>query len=154
MGELIQNVAKLGLTIRGFYGEGSEALGDLYQLSNQTTLGRTEEEIIDSVSAVGKQIIEIELDSRVELSAKNHNDVLDRVSRSFGIMKHSYSMDTTEFYQLWSSLRMGAASSLIPVTLPQTDELLIACQDNHLKMNGQQDETPAQTRSRILRTAL
>ena len=61
MGNVNQSVAKLGLTTRGIYGEGSEALGDLYQVRNQVTLGRTEEEIIEAVTAVGRQLIDMEL---------------------------------------------------------------------------------------------
>lgn len=64
MGNVNQSVAKLGLTTRGIYGEGSEALGDLYQVSNQVTLGRTEEEIIEAVTAVVRQLIDMELSLR------------------------------------------------------------------------------------------
>lgn len=154
MGEIIQNVAKLGLTIRGIYGEGSEALGDLYQLSNQVTLGRTEEEIADSISAVGRQLIAIETDAVSDLLSKDYYGTMDRVSRSWGIFQHSYAMNTAEFYQLWSLLRLGASAELLPVTTKQADELLVYGQDCHLKSIAEAIETLPQTRSRMLREYL
>ena len=132
MGNVTQSVAKLGLTIRGIYGEGSEALGNLYQVSNQVTLGRTEGEIIEAVSAVGKQLIDMEntLRARGERETLEFEDML---WRSYGTLQYARQMDAGEFMEHWSNLRLGAASGVLPVSLAITDELLTIAQDAHAK---------------------
>lgn len=132
MGNVNQTVAKLGLTIRGLYGEGSEALGDLYQVSNQVTLGRTEEEIIEAVLAVGKQLIDMEQALRAH-SSDNDLSLKDRVMRSYGVLQYALCMDDKEFISHWSNLRLGASMALLPVPLKTVDELLNIAQDAHVK---------------------
>ncbi|HNW86527.1 MAG TPA: ATP--guanido phosphotransferase [Candidatus Limiplasma sp.] len=132
MGNVSQTVAKLGLTIRGIYGEGSEALGDLYQVSNQVTLGRTEGEIIEAVSAVGRQLIDMENVLRVR-SDKENLDLQDSVWRSYGALRFAKQMETGEFMEHWSNLRLGAAMAILPVPLTTVDELLTVAQDAHAK---------------------
>ncbi len=132
IGNISQSVAKLGLTIRGIYGEGSEALGDLYQVSNQVTLGRTEEEIIEAVTAVGKQLIDMENVLRVR-SEKESLDLEDSLWRSYGVLRFARQMDAGEFMEHWSNLRLGASIGVLPVTLAVADELLTTAQDAHTK---------------------
>ena len=132
MGNVTQTVAKLGLTIRGIYGEGSEALGDLYQVSNQVTLGRTEEEIIEAVSAVGQQLIDMENALRVR-NERESLDLEDGVWRSYGTLTHARQMDASEFMRHWSNLRLGSAQGFLPVSLTVADELLTIAQDAHAK---------------------
>lgn len=132
MGNVTQTVAKLGLTIRGIYGEGSEALGDLYQVSNQVTLGRTEEEIIEAVSAVGRQLIDMENSLR-QRGEKENLDLADGVWRSYGLMRFAKQMESGEFMEHWSNVRLGAAMGILPVPLGTVDELLTVAQDAHAK---------------------
>ena len=132
MGNVTQTVAKLGLTIRGIYGEGSEALGDLYQVSNQVTLGRTEEEIIEAVSAVGRQLIDMENSLR-QRGDRENLDLADGVWRSYGLMRFAKQMESGEFMEHWSNLRLGAAMGILPVPLGTVDELLTVAQDAHAK---------------------
>jgi protein arginine kinase len=132
MGNVSQSVAKLGLTIRGLYGEGSEALGDLYQVSNQVTLGRTEKELIEAVTAVGRQLIDMEF----TLRAQKERDLLeleDGIWRSYGALRYARQMGADEFMENWSNLRLGAAMELLPVSLITVDELLPLAQDAHAK---------------------
>ena len=117
MGNVNQSVAKLGLTTRGIYGEGSEALGDLYQVSNQVTLGRTEEEIIEAVTAVGRQLIDMELSLRARCLKDQPLDLRDALMRSYGLLRYALHMDEKEFMLHWSHLRLGAAMGLLPVSL-------------------------------------
>ena len=133
MGAVGQTVAKLGLTIRGIYGEGSDALGELYQVSNQVTLGRTEKEIGDAVLAVGKQLIDMESALREQERTEQRLMLEDRVFRSYALMRYARSMDDNEFMRLWSDLRLGASQGLIPVALETCDELLTVAQDAHVK---------------------
>ena len=144
MGNVSQTVAKLGLTIRGIYGEGSEALGDLYQVSNQVTLGRTEEEIIEAVTAVGRQLIDMESVLRLR-GEKETLELEDGVWRSYGALQFARQMDGGEFMRHWSNLRLGAALGILPVPLATVDELLTIAQDAHAKKYKFSDASIAST---------
>lgn len=133
MGNVTQSVAKLGLTMRGIYGEGSEALGDLYQVSNQVTLGRSEEDIIEAVTAVGKQLIDMETALRERCMAQRATETKDAILRSYGLLRYALSMDGKEFMEHWSNLRLGAALEILPVKLCVADELLTTAQDAHAR---------------------
>src|SRR5688572_26453383 len=89
--QVIQAVNKIGLAVRGLYGEGTEALGNLFQVSNQTTLGEKEEEIIARLHKVIEQIIEHEQNARQLLVQKKPNTLLDHIGRAYGILRHAYS---------------------------------------------------------------
>lgn len=133
MGKVNQLAAKLGLTIRGIYGEGSEAQGHLYQLSNQVTLGRTEKEIIEAVTAVAKQIAEMEKVLRQKTQEKDALAFEDPLYRSFGLLSHARRMPIKEFMVHWSNLRLGAAAGVLPVSPAACDQLLTAAQPGHVQ---------------------
>ncbi len=157
MGNVTQSVAKLGLTIRGLYGEGSEALGDLYQVSNQVTLGRTEHEIIQAVMAVGKQLIDMEQNLRKRVTTEHNMGLYDRVYRSYGILRYARQMNAKEFMEHWSQLRLGSALGLVPVYLPIVDELLSTAQDAHARIYRDRQKGILSTdiaRCEIIRTKL
>ena len=157
MGNVTQSVAKLGLTIRGIYGEGSEALGDLYQVSNQVTLGRSEKEIVESVTAVGNQLIDMEKNLRARAQNKFNMELKDRVFRSYGILRYALQINTDEFMQHWSHLRLGASLKLLPVSLKTADALLTTAQDAHAKLYCAKNNstlTTDQARAEIIRSAL
>ena len=132
MGNVGQLVAKVGLNIRGVYGEGSEALGSVYQISNQVTLGRTEQELISAVTAVGGQLCDMETALRDKALNEGRTPLEDLVFRAWGIMKHARLMQQTEFYQHWSYLRLGAAMGLLPIPVQAVDALLDQAQEAHL----------------------
>jgi protein arginine kinase len=138
MGTVAQNVAKLGLTLRGIYGEGSEALGNVYQVSNQVTLGRAEQDIIDSVTAVGKQLIATENKMRQRYIDKRSKNICNITMRSYGMMKYAVEMEEKEMLMHWSNLRLGVTLGLIPHSLEQMDELLTRAQDAHVKQYMEQ----------------
>lgn len=157
MGNVNQSIAKLGLTIRGIYGEGSEALGDLYQVSNQVTLGRTEEEIIDAVTAVGKKMIDMELALRDRAMKEKHTEMTDTLWRSYGLLRYARKMDEKEFMQHWSHLRLGTAMEVFNTPLSAVDELLTVAQSAHASRYAESmesGETPDQARCAIIRTTL
>lgn len=157
MGTVNQSVAKLGLTIRGIYGEGSEALGDLYQVSNQVTLGRTEEEIIQAVTAVGKQLTDMELSLRERCRVEASVRLMDSLRRSYGILLYAVTMDEKELMKHWSQLRLGAAMGLLDVSLSTVDGLLPISQDAHAARYGQSLSEPLpaeQARCILIREAL
>lgn len=132
MGKVTQLAAKLGLTIRGFYGEGSEALGHVYQLSNQVTLGRTENEIVDAVTAVARQIEDMEKTCREKAFLKDPVSFEDQLERSMGIMCYARKMSLKEFFVHWSNLRMASAMGKNAVPLSVCDQLLRKAQRAHL----------------------
>ncbi len=157
MGNVNQSIAKLGLTIRGIYGEGSEALGELYQVSNQVTLGRTEEEIIDAVTAVGKKMIDMELTLRQRAIKEKNAELTDSLWRSYGLLRYACQMDEKEFMQHWSHLRLGAALEIFPTPISAVDELLTVAQSAHAKRYAESMEaglTAEQARCAIVRKTL
>ncbi len=133
MGSVNQSVAKLGLTLRGIYGEGSEALGSVYQVSNQVTLGRSEHDIVEAVTAVGRQLIAMELRLRQRCMQSHATELKDAIMRSYGLMRYAVSMDEKELMQHWNNLRLGAALSLIPHSIERIDKLLTVAQDAHVR---------------------
>ena len=158
MGNVTQSVSKLGLTIRGIYGEGSDALGDLYQVSNQVTLGRNEKDIVEAVVAVGKQLIDMEHALRTRVANEANITLQDRIFRSYGLLRFARQMDANEFMEHWSKLRLGAALSMLPVALSTVDELLATAQDAHAKLyrSAHTDSglSTDQARCEIIRTKL
>ena len=157
MGAVNQIVAKLGLTIRGIYGEGSEALGNLYQVSNQATLGRTEEELIEAVNAVAKQLLDMERALRLKADKDDPVKLEDSVLRSFGLLKYARRMSQKEFMQHWSALRVGACLCRIPLSLEKIDELLEKAQDAHIMKWAGEDiplESLNEARSQRIRKLL
>src|SRR5260370_42217127 len=84
--QVVQAVSKIGLAVRGLYGEGTEAMGNLFQISNQTTLGEKEDEIISRLTKVIETIIEKERDSRQVLIQKKSNTLWDQIRRAYGVL--------------------------------------------------------------------
>ena len=110
---LINQLSKLGLTIRGIYGEGSDALGCLYQISNQESLGITEDSIISKLSGIVGQIIELERAAVNEIYNAYQDKITDNVMRSLGILKYSHMLDSSEFMRCYSDIRMGISLNII-----------------------------------------
>src|SRR5699024_1996242 len=104
---LMQAITKLGLTMRGFYGEGSEFIGDLFQISNQITLGISEEEIISKLHSVVKETIKRERDIRDNLKEYKPIDLEDKIYRSYGTLKFARKLSSEECMKLLSYARLG-----------------------------------------------
>ncbi len=144
MGAVSQGVAKLGLTIRGLYGEGSEALGNLYQVSNQITLGRTEQEIVETIAAVAKQLTDLERKQRQALHERDSVALEDQLMRSVGLFTHARRMDSKEFMQRWSDVRLAAAMALVNLPLKKLDALLYEGQPACMIQRAKRDMTAQQ----------
>ncbi len=110
---IIEGLRKIGLTARGLYGEGSESIGCLYQISNQVTLGDTEEEIIEKLDKVVHQILTRERNTRKHLVDKKLVEMEDKVCRSLGILKYSRILDSREAMNHLSNIRMGINMSIL-----------------------------------------
>lgn len=128
IGRVVQEIAKLGLTLRGLYSEGNEADGNLYQLSNHASLGRTEEDVIRSLVAAATQIIEIERGVREKMLSQDELAVSDRLFRSLGILRHARMMNDKEWMQRWSDLRLAAVLGLVDASLMDIDRMMMDLQ--------------------------
>ena len=146
MGQVTQLAAKLGLTMRGMYGEGSEALGSVYQLSNQVTLGKTEHELVEAVTAVAGQIAGMEQVLREKAVREEAVEFEDRIMRAEGILLYARLVDMKEFYPLWSSLRLGAAMNRVKVSVGQCDRILREAHRAHLIRAAGKELTEAELR--------
>lgn len=111
--KVITSASALGLTVRGLYGEGSKAYGSLYQISNQITLGLTEEEIIAKLDSAAKQIEKLERDAREKI--KDINSFLDKISRSYGILKYAKCVSSKEAKSLLSDVILAKNLGIIEV---------------------------------------
>ena len=111
---LSELMSKIGLTVRGMYGEGSEGKGCMYQLSNQITLGISESDAIEKLKTAVNQIIAKESELRQMLSEKNDLDLSDKLWRSYGTLKYARKLDTAEASRLISNVRLAAVCGIIP----------------------------------------
>ena len=115
------NLGKIGATIRGSYGEGSQSTGAIYQISNQVTLGISEKDTVSNLNDITSQIIALETKSREKLLASESYQ--DTVWRALGILKTARVMSSGEFAGLYSALRVGVAEGLVKgITLGQLSE--------------------------------
>lgn len=134
MNRILQAINQVGLAVRGLYGEGSEAIGNLFQISNQITLGQSEQEIIDNLYGVAKQIIEHERAARQKLLAESRMRISDRVNRSYGILSHASIMDSKEAAQRLSDVRLGVDLGLLADVSPNIlNELMVMTQPGFLQ---------------------
>jgi protein arginine kinase len=129
---------KINLAVRGLYGEGTQAFGDFYQISNQQTLGKSETELIRNLTEVVPQIISYERHARQELINQRRQHLHDQVSRAYGVLKTAHTISSEETMHLLSSVRMGINLGLIDdLEIPTVNELFIHTQPAHLqKLQG------------------
>ena len=141
MGNVGQLVAKVGMNIHGVYGEGSEALGDVYKISNQVTLGRTEQELISTVTALGNQLAEMEQALRAKALMDGSVPLGDVIFRAYGILTNARLLPLNEFYEHWTNLRLGVAIGILDLPIDRVDDLLDLTQPAHLCVWAQEDLT-------------
>lgn len=140
---ILSAITQVGLAVRGLYGEGSEAIGNLFQISNQITLGQSEEEIIDNLYSVVRQIIEHERAARQKLVYESKSKILDRVSRSYGILSYAAIMDSKEAAQRFSDVRLGIDLGFIKNVSPYVlNELLVMTQPGFLQQTAGEKLNP------------
>src|SRR5712671_4484441 len=156
--QVIQAVSKIGLAVRGLYGEGTEAMGNLFQISNQTTLGEKEDEIISRLSKVIETIIEKEHDARQVLIQKKSNTLWDQIGRAYGVLTYAHAMSSKEALNLLSIIKLGIDLNVFPEEkrLP-IDELFMDTQPAHLQNSSQQKlnaEERDHLRAQIIRARL
>lgn len=134
MDRIISAINQLGLVVRGMYGEGSEALGNIFQISNQMTLGKTEETIAEDLDSVVKQIIMQEKAARDTLVQSSNIQLEDRVFRSLGILSNARILESKEAAKCLSDVRLGIDLGFIPnITKHILNELMVVTQPGFLQ---------------------
>src|SRR5436190_11641044 len=132
--QIVQAVNKLGLAVRGLYGEGTEALGNIFQVSNQMTLGEIETDIVERLNKVLAQLIEHEENARASLLEKKPQMLFNHIGRAYGILANAHSISSKETMNLLSLMRLGVDLNLFPNTkIALVDELFIITQPAHLQ---------------------
>lgn len=143
MNRIIPAIQQLGLVVRGIYGEGSEALGNIFQISNQITLGRSEKDIIEELKSVVTQLIEQEKEARNALAQTSNIQLEDRVFRSYGILCNSRIMETKEAAKCLSDVRLGIDMGYIKnISKSILNELMILTQPGFLQLYAGEEMNP------------
>ena len=123
---LAAQLSKIGLTVRGLFGEGSGASGCMYQISNQITLGITEEETLKKLKEAIRQISEKEQSARKSIQGDELDRLTDKILRSEGILKHAFMMSSAEFIKLFADIRFGISLGIVTdISYEQLGELLV-----------------------------
>ncbi len=134
---VINTIAKLSFTTRGFYGEGTEASGNFFQISNQVTLGRSEKEIVENLRKVIDQIITYERSARDKFHSQDKLALEDQVFRSYGMLRSARIITSKEAIELLSNLRLGINIGIVDLDIKVINELLLYIQPAHLqKLEG------------------
>ena len=131
---ILAAIAKLSFTTRGLYGEGTQASGNFFQISNQVSLGHSEDDVIAKINGLIRQIIEQEGQAREALLSRNRAMLEDKIYRSFGILKSAYIISSQETIELLSMVRLGCDLSVIKdIDRRKVNELFIITQPAHLQ---------------------
>ncbi len=138
IGKVLSAIAKLSFASRGFYGEGTQARGNFYQISNQVSLGHAEVDIIQNINGLIRQVIEQEEQARQALIVQNRALLEDKIYRSYGVLKNAYIMSSQETIELLSMVRLGIDLGIIKeLDRRVINELFIIIQPAHLqKLEG------------------
>ena len=134
IGKVLQGINQVGLTFRGLYGEGSEVIGNFFQISNQTTLGKSEEDLIDHLNRIVGQVIQYEMQARGVLLRDAPAVIEDKIWRAFGLLSHARTLSFEEVMNLLSAVRLGVGLKVIPdVGVATLNTLMISSQSAHLE---------------------
>jgi protein arginine kinase len=156
--KLLESLGKLNHTMRGIYGEGSEVMGNFFQLSNSATLGVSEENIIRGLREMALKVAGFERKAREMLFSKARSLLEDKVWRAYGLLRYAHSVNTKEALSLISAVRLGVGVGLIEdISIKVLNHLLIYTQPAHLqKMKGQAMDAPERdvARAEYIRNAL
>lgn len=158
IGQVLQAVTKIGLAVRGLFGEGTESLGNLFQISNQSTLGESEETIIRKLERVISQVANHESNARAKLFEDDPDMVRDKIGRAYGLLRHAWVIDSKEALNHLSLMRLGGHLGLLdPDSIRRCDALLTEIQPAHLQFHAGRKLGPEERdsiRAEIVRSRL
>jgi protein arginine kinase len=131
---VIQGLNQLSFAVRGVYGEGTNAAGNLFQVSNQVTLGQSEAKLVEDLGKITRQLVEYERDAQEALLGDARHQVEDKVWRAYGLLANARVLSSQEFMNLLSAVRLGCSLSLIE-QIPSSfiNHLMIITQPSHLQ---------------------
>lgn len=137
--EVMRDLAPNEIAVRGFYGEGTEVIGNVFQISNQLTLGRPEMEIISRLEEIGTQILDLERQSRERLWQEQRVLLEDQVFRALGILQNARVLSSVEFLTLWSMIRLGLDLDILHGMSRQAlNQLMMTTQPAHMQKQHQE----------------
>jgi protein arginine kinase len=156
--KVFASVTKINLAVRGFYGEGTQASGDFYQISNQVTLGISESGILDLLERIVPRIVTYEREVRDHLLEKDRLRLEDRIWRAFGVLQAARTISSEETMDLLSAVRLGVNCGILSdVDISTVNELFILTQPAHLQRLEKRDLKPGErdaTRAEFIRKQL
>jgi protein arginine kinase len=148
--KVLQGLSQLGLTFRGLYGEGSEVVGNFFQLSNQKTLGESEAALLGHLGQMVRRVIEYEEEARMVLQREAPEVIADKVCRAYGLLRYARSLTFEETMNLLSGVRLGVGLNLIPnISVYTLNKLLIFTQPAHLSQR--EGREPSSTELEVAR---
>jgi protein arginine kinase len=143
--KILHGISQMGLAVRGFYGEGSDVMGNLFQVSNRTALGISEIDIIQSLEKVVRQVLDYEAQARQILLRDAPSQIEDKVWRAYGILKHCRKVTSQEVMSLSSAVRLGKALGVIEsISVAGLNNLLLVSQPAHLQKRLGKEMDPAE----------
>ncbi|MCL2217611.1 MAG: protein arginine kinase [Defluviitaleaceae bacterium] len=140
---LLPHIAKFGITLRGIYGEGTAPMGSIYQISNQNTLGKSEEDIITGLQSVTENVITQEQQALEKLLASRREYLEDRIYRAYGILTNSRMISAKEAMDLLSDIRLGFLTDILQKPKPskQIYQIMMEIQPGHLQRRAGEEMT-------------
>lgn len=158
MDRVVRALNQLGIAVRGLFGEGSDASGHIFQISNQQTLGETEEQIIERLQGVLTDLIKQEENARNKLWKSSLAKIADKIGRATGILQHAHTLSSAEALNLLSFVRLATDYRILPIdTRTMIDRLIIEAQPGHIqyasKRNVESDQRDIE-RARLFREQL
>lgn len=143
MDRVIRAVNQLGLTVRGLFGEGSDATGHVFQISNQQTLGESEAEILERLGNVLKTVVDHEINARYKCLEDNRAKLLDQIGRAYGVLRNVHIVSSNEAMNLLSLIRLAVDFGMLPESnRTDVDRLFIECQPGHIQFAAHGDIAP------------
>ena len=134
IGKVLQGINQVGLTYRGLYGEGSEVVGNFFQISNQTTLGKSEDDLIDHLQTIVAKVIQYETEARAVLMRDAPAVIEDKIWRAYGLLRYARTLSFEEVMNLLSGLRLGVSMKLLPgLSVYTLNKIMIYTQVAHLE---------------------
>jgi len=141
--QVVKGLTRIGFAVRGLLGEGTEASGNMFQVSNQTTLGENEQAIIDNLSDVVDELVEHEKNARLRLVEQRPFALKDCIGRSYGILQHARMLSSAEMLDLLSSLRLGLEVGVVRnLSAATICELMVLTQPGHMQIIADRELSP------------
>jgi len=138
MEKVVRAVNQLGIAVRGLFGEGSDASGSIFQISNQQTLGETEGDIIKRLTHVLKTVIEQENNARMKILEDEESKIFDKIGRAYGILRNGHLLSSSEAMNLLSLIRLGVDFNMLPESVrAMVDRFFIEAQPGHIQFAAQ-----------------